>query len=279
MSRFVVMNEARQRMESAEPSITATNHPGGKAGAARQIPCATCVRRLTSNPPSQHQPCFEHLGRRAIKCFQCSSRSKNCNELPPNAVAFGREFQDATRRRFEGETVDDWGILGENTMQAINAADKRPVKPTRLSGIVPTEENESSVENDTSRCGQPQADSEQQQQQQPSIQPPQQQPQPLCQEELAQSNDQFPSPIRHMASRQDLQELRAQILHDVRQVLVESHQNQRQDDSQEERCAPPAPPAAEPPTEQNILNETVRDIIDAAQRSREGVATIVIHFH
>ncbi|OTA05495.1 hypothetical protein A9Z42_0061690 [Trichoderma parareesei] len=86
-----------------------------------------------------------------------------------------------------------------------------------------------------------------------------------------------------MASRQDLQDLRAQILHDVQQTLGESRQSrsqsQRQDESRDQDFAPPTLPAGEPPTEQNSLHETVRDIIDSAQRSREGVATIVIHFH
>ncbi|TFB02230.1 hypothetical protein CCMA1212_005981 [Trichoderma ghanense] len=279
MSRFVVMDEAEQGRESAEPLITAVNHPGGKAGQARLIPCAPCVRRLTSGSPSQYQPCYDHLGRNAKKCFQCSSKKKLCHELPPNAVSFGQEFQNATIRRFAGQAVDDWKILGEKTMQAIDEADERPVKGTRrgLAGIVPTNGTGSWMEDDTSECGQPQVDLEEQQ---PTIQQQLQQPQPPCQEEPAQSTGDFQPPIQNTASRQDLQELRAQILHDVRQVLVESnqHQRQRQDDCGGKEFAPSAPPAAEPQIERNSLNEIVQDIVDAAQRSRKGVATIVIHF-
>lgn len=188
-------------------------------------------------------------------------------------------------------------------MQAIDEADERPVKGTRrgLAGIVPTNGTGSWMEDDTSvsyspaaaernhstrfltweyqqECGQPQVDLEEQQ---PTIQQQLQQPQPPCQEEPAQSTGDFQPPIQNTASRQDLQELRAQILHDVRQVLVESNQHQRQhrDGCRGKEFAPSAPPAAEPQTERNSLNETVQDIMDAAQRSsREGVATIVIHF-
>jgi hypothetical protein len=115
----------------------------------------------------------------------------------------------------------------------------------------------------------------------PSVHEQLQQPQPPRQEEPAQLNSKFQPPIQDMASRQDLQDLRAQILHDVQQTLGESRQSQsqRQDESRDQDFAPPTLPAGERPTERNSLHETVRDIIDSAQRSREGVATIVIHFH
>ncbi|KAL7823424.1 hypothetical protein V8C26DRAFT_425509 [Trichoderma gracile] len=262
MSRFVVMNEAGQRGESAQPSTTAMNHPGEKAGEPRQVPCVTCVRRLTSDSTRQDEPCYSHIGRKAVKCFQCSSKKKLCPELPATAVAFGQEFQKATIRRYQGQEADDWELLGEETMKAINEASE-----------------ELSVEDDTSECGQSQVDS---QEYQPTIEEQLQQPQAPqapCQEEPVQSNGKFQPPTQDMASRQDLQDLRAQILHDVRQVLGESRQSQRQGESREKGFAPSTVSAAESPTEQSSLNETVRDIIDSAQRSREGVATIVIHFH
>ncbi|KAL6853153.1 hypothetical protein J3F83DRAFT_559764, partial [Trichoderma novae-zelandiae] len=297
MSRFVVINEAGQSSEPAPSPSTALGHSSEKAGPPRHIPCASCVRRLTSASPRSDLACLHHLGRKAKKCFQCSSNKKLCYELPPGAVAFGREFQDATIRRSKGWTVrhqadgeagyiltcppyqaDNWEILGEKTMQAINEANQRPVKRKRVAKIVPTTETESLMEGDASGSGQLQADVKEQQ---PSVQPPRQQPQPPCQEEPAQSNGDLQPPMQDMASRQDLQDLRAQILHDVRQVLVDRHQDKSepQEESRERGSAPPAPPAAEPPTEQHSLNETVRGVMDAAQRSREGVATIVIHFH
>ncbi|KAH0495361.1 hypothetical protein TgHK011_008919 [Trichoderma gracile] len=269
------------KSERLGPSTTAMNHPGHKAGEPRQVPCATCVRRLTSDSTRQDEPCYSHIGRKAVKCFQCSSKKKLCPELPATAVAFGQEFQKATIRRYQGQEADDWEFLGEETMKAINKANEERKKRARrgLAGIFPIAATAVSVEDDTSECGQSQVDPEEYQ---PTIEEQLQQPQAPqapCQEEPVQSNGKFQPPSQDMASRQDLQDLRAQILHDVRQVLGESRQPQGRGESREKGFAASTVSAAESPTEQSSLNETVREIIDSAQRSREGVATIVIHFH
>ncbi|OTA05494.1 hypothetical protein A9Z42_0061640 [Trichoderma parareesei] len=204
MSRFVVINEAGRRGESAQPESTAINHSGEKAGEPRHDPCAACVRRLTSDSESQDQPCYSHTGRSARKCFQCSSKRSLCRELPSDAVAFGREFQKATIKRYQGQVVNDWKNLGEKTLRAISMAKQQQKQRVRqgLAGIAPIMGPESLIEDDTSlpietiqsesklrECqqehGQSQVDSEECI---PSVQEQLRQPQPLCREEPAQLN-------------------------------------------------------------------------------------------